>query len=101
MQGLGASVNGKPTVSKTVTAGSSPAAPAVLKSKPRFRAMQIFKKSINFLKEVKAELGKVSWSTREELIGSTFVVIVITGIMAIFIGAVDLFLSKALSMLFK
>ena len=29
---LGASVNGKPTVSKTVTAGSSPAAPVVLKS---------------------------------------------------------------------
>ena len=26
---LGASVNGKPTVSKTVTAGSSPAAPVV------------------------------------------------------------------------
>ena len=28
---LGASVNGKPTVSKTVTAGSIPAAPADLK----------------------------------------------------------------------
>ena len=27
---IGASVNGKPTVSKTVTAGSSPAAPVVL-----------------------------------------------------------------------
>ena len=33
MVNLGASVNGKPTVSKTVTAGSSPAAPVVLKSK--------------------------------------------------------------------
>jgi preprotein translocase subunit SecE len=63
--------------------------------------MNIFKKSANFLKEVKIELGKVSWSTRDELIGSTFVVIVVTGIMAIFIGVVDLFLSKALSMLFK
>ena len=63
--------------------------------------MNIVKKSLNFLKEVKVELGKVSWSTREELIGSTFVVIVITGIMAIFIGVIDLFLSKALSMLFK
>ena len=63
--------------------------------------MNIFKKSVNFLKEVKAELGKVSWSTRQELIGSTFVVIVITGIMAAFIGAIDLILSKALSMLFR
>jgi len=63
--------------------------------------MKIFKKSLNFLKEVKVELSKVSWSTRQELIGSTFVVIVITGIMAAFIGAIDLFLSKALSMLFR
>jgi preprotein translocase subunit SecE len=63
--------------------------------------MNIFKKSVNFLKEVKIELGKVSWSSREELIGSTFVVIVITGMMAMFIGAIDLFLSKVLSMLFK
>ena len=30
LNNLGASVNGKPTVSKTVTAGSSPAAPVVL-----------------------------------------------------------------------
>ena len=63
--------------------------------------MNIFKKSVNFLKEVKIELRKVSWSSREELIGSTFVVIVITGMMAMFIGAIDLFLSKVLSMLFK
>lgn len=63
--------------------------------------MNIFKKSSNFLKEVKVELSKVSWSTRQELIGSTFVVIVITGIMAVFIGAIDLLLSKSLSMLFR
>ena len=63
--------------------------------------MNIFRKIINFLKEVKQELSKVSWSTRQELIGSTFVVIVITSIMASFIGLIDLFLSKLLSLLFK
>ena len=63
--------------------------------------MNIFRKTINFLKEVKQELSKVSWSTRQELIGSTFVVIVITSIMAAFIGLIDLFLSKLLSLLFK
>ena len=63
--------------------------------------MNIFRKIINFLKEVKQELSKVSWSTRQELIGSTFVVIVITSIMAAFIGLIDLFLSKLLSLLFK
>ena len=63
--------------------------------------MNVFQKIVNFLKEVKVELGKVSWSTREELIGATMVVIVITAIMAVYIGMVDLSLSKALSLVFK
>lgn len=63
--------------------------------------MNIIKKGINFLQEVKQELSKVSWSTRQELIGATTVVIVITFIMAIFIGSIDISLSKILSELFK
>lgn len=63
--------------------------------------MNIISKPINFLREVKVELGKVSWSTREELIGATLVVIVITAIMAVFIGVIDVILSKALSIVFK
>lgn len=63
--------------------------------------MNIIKKTINFLKEVRQELGKVSWSTREELIGSTFVVIIITSIMVAFIGVIDLILSKMLSLVYK
>lgn len=54
-----------------------------------------------FLLEVKAELSKVSWSTREELAGSTFVVIAITFMLTLFIGAVDLLLSKILSVIFR
>lgn len=63
--------------------------------------MKIVQKPINFLKEVKVELGKVSWSMRQELIDSTIVVIVVTVIMAIFIGITDLILSKLLSVAFK
>lgn len=54
-----------------------------------------------FLLEVRTELTKVSWSTRQELMGATFVVITITSIMALFIGVIDLFLSKILSLMFK
>ena len=63
--------------------------------------MNPIQKGINFLKEVKTELTKVSWSSREELVGSTAVVIVITSIAAVFIGLIDLALSKALSVLFR
>lgn len=54
-----------------------------------------------FILEVRAELTRVSWSTRQELVGSTAVVIAITSITAVFIGLIDLFLSKILSLLFK
>jgi len=60
-----------------------------------------YKKIKQFLTEVKQELEKVSWSTREELIGSTVVVITITAITAVFIGIIDLFLSKILSVMFR
>lgn len=63
--------------------------------------MNIIQKPVNFIKEVRAELGKVSWSTRQELISSTIVVIIITAIMSLFIGLVDVILSKLLSLLFK
>jgi preprotein translocase subunit SecE len=56
--------------------------------------MKILEKPITFIKEVKAELGKVAWSTREELFASTMVVLAATGIVALFIFAVDIVLSK-------
>ena len=52
-----------------------------------------------FLKEVRFELTKVTWTTRQELIYSTIVVIVVSIILSIFIGVVDLGLSNLASML--
>ncbi|MFA6129583.1 MAG: preprotein translocase subunit SecE [Candidatus Omnitrophota bacterium] len=60
-----------------------------------------YQKIKGFLLEVKSELSKVSWSTRKELLASTVLVITVTGIMAIFIGIVDLGLSRFLSVVFK
>ena len=63
--------------------------------------MNIIAKPLNFLREVKVELGKVAWSTRQELLASTIVVIVVTVILGFFIGIIDLILSKLLTLLFK
>ncbi len=63
--------------------------------------VNILAKPVNFLKEVRSELSKVSWSTREELLASTGLVIVVTALMTVFIGIVDLGLSKFLSAIFK
>jgi preprotein translocase subunit SecE len=59
----------------------------------------MFDKIKKFLKEVKFELTKVTWTTREELIYSTIVVIVVSIVLSIFIGVVDLGLSNLASML--
>jgi len=63
--------------------------------------MNILAKPVNFLKEVRSELSKVSWSTRKELMASTVLVITVTGIMTLFIGVVDLGLSRFLSVVFR
>jgi len=63
--------------------------------------MQIFSRITKFITEVKVELQKVSWSDRNELIGSTGIVIVSTALLAIFIGIVDLILSKFISILLR
>jgi preprotein translocase subunit SecE len=63
--------------------------------------MGILAKPKNFLNEVRNELSKVSWSTRKELLASTVLVISVTAILAVFIGIVDLILSRFLSVVFK
>ena len=63
--------------------------------------MNLIQKPVRFVKEVRGELGKVAWSSRQELIDSTIVVIVVTALMAAFIGAVDILLSRGLSQLLR
>ncbi len=47
------------------------------------------KRVTEFLREVAAELKKVTWPSRPELAESTFVVIVSVFVVTIFIGLVD------------
>jgi len=53
-----------------------------------------------FLREVVAELRKVTWPTKDELIGSTIVTIVMSLIVAIFIGIVDRLLTYGIHLVF-
>jgi preprotein translocase subunit SecE len=47
-----------------------------------------------FFREVKTEIKKVVYPSREELIGSTWVVIITAIVISVFLGVVDLSLSK-------
>ncbi len=48
----------------------------------------------HFLKEARAELKKVTWPTPKEALASTSVVIVVVIIVSIFLGIVDLGLTR-------
>jgi preprotein translocase subunit SecE len=50
-------------------------------------------KGVQFLREVKVELKKVVWPTRKQTVGSTVVVIILTMMIAFFLGVVDIGLS--------
>ena len=54
-----------------------------------------------YMKDVRAELTKVSWPTREELRDSTVVVIVTVLLVAAFIGIVDQGLNRAVALIFR
>jgi len=51
-----------------------------------------------FFREVKVETNKVVYPNREELIGSTWVVIVTVMVISMFLGIVDLGLTKLVGM---
>jgi len=52
-----------------------------------------------FLRESRAELRKVTWPNRKELVTYTIVVIVSTAIAAVFLGIVDLIFSQLIRLL--
>jgi preprotein translocase subunit SecE len=56
--------------------------------------MQLVNKVKEFFKEVKIEIKKVVFPSRDELIGSTWVVIIAVLVISIFLGLVDLGLSR-------
>ena len=58
-------------------------------------------KAIQFLSEVRSEVKKVTWPTKKEAVGGTVVVLVVVFIMALFLGLVDMLLSKIIGVIFS
>jgi preprotein translocase subunit SecE len=61
----------------------------------------IFNKINNFIKEAMAELRKVIWPTKKDLKNSTIVVISTIIIASIFIGLIDIFFTRILTLFMK
>lgn len=57
-------------------------------------------KIIEFFKETRTEMTKVAWPTKNEVVGSTIVTVVVSIILSIFVGIVDFGLDKVVRSIF-
>jgi len=60
------------------------------------KLLDLGRKLKNYLRESKAELKKVSWPTRKQVWYSTLVVILLTAVVGIYLGAVDFLLTAVI-----
>ncbi len=60
----------------------------------------IVEKSTRFIRDVKVELTKVSWPSRDDVRGATVVVIIVVLIISFFIGLIDLIITELGDILF-
>jgi preprotein translocase subunit SecE len=62
---------------------------------------ETWEKILQFFREVRVEIKKVTWPTRKETIASTIVVLITTFILGAFLGIVDFLLSTGVEHLLK
>ena len=56
---------------------------------------------VAFLKETREELKKVVWPTKDQVIRSTIIVILLSLIVGVFLGGLDFVFTKAIEMVVK
>ncbi len=58
-------------------------------------------KTIDYLKEVRAEINHVTWPTRMQTIYFTVAVIIVSGVIAYYLGFLDYVFSRGLDWLLR
>ena len=61
----------------------------------------MIEKAVKFLSEVKVEVKKVTWPSRKEALGGTAVVLIAVLLAAVYLGIVDMVLSKIVEGIIK
>jgi preprotein translocase subunit SecE len=61
----------------------------------------MLKRTRVFLTDVRVELKKVTWPSRQDTIASTGVVIVVVFLISFYLGIIDIALSKMIAAMFR
>jgi len=62
---------------------------------------EYWERVVRYLREVRTEMGKVTWPQKKEIIGSTLVVIVSVFLVSFFLGLVDLGLQRLVGLVLR
>ncbi len=54
---------------------------------------------VRYFKETRAELRKVTWPTREQATNLSLIVLAVTAVMALFLGAVDFLFAELIRLI--
>jgi preprotein translocase subunit SecE len=73
----------------------------VRRASPERDERLMLQKIREFFQEVSVELKKVSWPTRQQTMNATVVVIVVSFIVAFFLGIVDVVLARIVGSIMK
>lgn len=60
----------------------------------------MIKKLQEFIENVQREMAKVSWPTRDELMNSSFIVVIVSALFSLYIFIADLIISKLVEFLY-
>jgi preprotein translocase subunit SecE len=90
---------GRDTEAKSATRGEHKGRPTPSRDRKESRP-GLFSRIFRFLREVVAELRKVIWPTRKQMITYTAVVLVFVAFMVALIAGLDLGLAKGVNLLF-
>jgi preprotein translocase subunit SecE len=71
--------------------GSNPSGPAIIL--PLEQGAKTVEKVKSFIREVRAELNKITWPGKQQVWYSTLIVIFVTVLVAAYLGIVDLILT--------
>ena len=63
--------------------------------------MEYLRRFQQFIREVMAEFRKVNWPSQPVIVNSTAVVLVVTGVLALFLWMVDLGLARIVGVVLK
>ena len=59
----------------------------------------LYEKIKQFFREVRVELKKVTWPSRKETVASTSVVLVLVILVSVYLGLIDVILSRTLNLM--